>query len=204
MTRRRGPAVTLTVVVAAVVVALVPALQRWLVLDRAAVGAGQLWRIATGGLVHFSTSHLLLDVVAVAVPGAMLELSGRRIGGAIALASIAVGVAVLAFDPRLQFYGGLSGVAYALVVLAALEGARWKGIERAAALAVLALTVVKLWWEMGSGSFLLVEAGHGGFVPVPVSHLAGSIAGAATFLSWHRPPAPTTRAAILSRTATIA
>lgn len=201
MTRRRAPMATVTLVLSVLVVALVPALQRWLVLDRAAVGAGQLWRVATGSLVHFSTSHLLLDLVAVGVPGAMLELSGRRIGATIALASVAVGIAVLALDPTLELYGGLSGVAYALVVLAALEKTRSKRTERAVALAVLALTIVKLWWDMRSGSFLLVEAGHGEFVPAPVSHLAGSIAGVVTALVWHRPPAPTARRAILSRTA---
>lgn len=203
MTRRQAPVATIGLALAAIVVALVPTLQRWLVLDRAAVGTGQLWRVATGSLVHFSASHLVLDLLAVGIPGAMLESRGRHIGGAIVLASVAVGVAVLALDPALALYGGLSGVAYALVVLAALDGATSKGIERAAALAVLALTVAKLWWEMRSGSFLLVHGAAGSFVPVPVSHLAGSVAGAATFLWWHRPPAPTTRAAVLSRTATI-
>ena len=197
MRRRGAPITTVALVLAAVVVALVPALQRWLVLDRAAVGAGQLWRVATGSLVHFSPSHLLLDIVAVAVPGALLELDGRRIGGTIAVASVAIGVAVLAFDPGVAVYGGLSGIAFTLVVTCALDAAGTKGVERAVGLAVLTLTAAKLCWEMRSGAFLFVGSEGGAFVPVPVSHLAGSGIGLAAFL---RPtPAPAARRAILSR-----
>ena len=199
MRRRGAPITTVALVLAAVAVALVPALQRWLVLDRAAVGAGQLWRLATGSLVHFSTSHLLLDVVAVAVPGALLELDGRRIGTTVAIAAVTIGVAVLAFDPRVALYGGLSGIAFTLVVLCALHVASRRGIERAVGLVVLALTAGKLCWEMRSGAFLLVGSDGGAFVPVPVSHLAGSAVGLVAFLR-RRPPARAARAALLSRT----
>src|SRR4051812_25687175 len=40
---------------------LAPGFKAWLIYDRAAILHGELWRLWTGHLVHFSNSHLLLD-----------------------------------------------------------------------------------------------------------------------------------------------
>jgi rhomboid family GlyGly-CTERM serine protease len=183
--RRGVPVVSIGVAVAAIVVALVPRLQHALILDRDLVGSGQLWRIATGSVVHFSASHLAFDLLVVVVAGSLLERSGRALLPVLLASAIAVGTAVLAFAPEIGKYGGLSGVAYAVVMLLGLDGLRTSGLTRWAAIATLLLLAAKLWWEMGSGVFLLVSETGVGFEPVPVAHVAGAVAGMAWFAcSW--------------------
>ncbi len=178
----RLPVATLALSAVVMLVALVPGLQRLLVFDRELVAAGQLWRIATGSLVHFSTSHLLFDLITVAAAAAMLERSGQRVFPVIAAAAIAVGAAVLLFAPELQRYGGLSGIAYTVVVLCALEQLHASGLTRAVAIGVLLLTVAKLTWDLQSGALLFVSESDGTLVPVPLAHLAGALVGAAAYV----------------------
>ena len=175
------PVTTLATVGLAILVYLVPVLQPLLVLGRDAVAAGQLWRIATGNLVHFSVSHLVYDLIAVGMTGAMLERDGHRLSGVVVASSIAIGLAVLLFAPGVAIYGGLSGVAYTLVVLATLHRLSATARERAVAATVLVLAAVKLGWEIRSGAFLFVGGSSAGFVPVPLTHLTGALVGVAAF-----------------------
>jgi hypothetical protein len=92
---------------------------------------------------------------------------------------------VLMFVPELRRYGGLSGIAYTLVVLCALTRLETSGLTRAVALLVLVLTAVKLAWELRTGAMLLVTASDVPVVAVPLAHLAGAVVGAAAF-AWPR------------------
>ena len=181
----RIPRVTIVIATVAITIALVPALQDALVLDRGAVAEGQLWRIATGNLVHFSPSHLLYDLLVVTVAGAILERAGRAIGGAVALSAVAIGIAMLLLEPGLESYGGLSGLAYTLTVMLALESIAASGLTRIAGGAMLALALAKLWWELRSGSFLLVADADEAFRAVPVAHLVGAATGALAVILGH-------------------
>lgn len=174
----RIPRVTIVIATLAITIALVPPLQDALVLDRHAVADGQLWRVATGNLVHFSPSHLLYDLLVVTVAGALLERAGRAIGGAVAVSAVAIGIAVLLVEPGLERYGGLSGVAYTLTVMLALDAILASGLTRAAGSAMLALALAKLWWELHSGAFLFVGGGEASFRAVPLAHAVGAAVGA--------------------------
>ena len=170
-------------VTAAVVVQFVPALQRWLVFDRAAViSGGQFWRIATGSLVHFSASHLAYDLFAVAVAGTLLERDGWRLVATTTAAATVIGLAVVLLAPGVAQYGGLSGIACTLVMLAALNATARSGSERVVALFVLVLLAAKAVAEGRGNGFLFVAAGEAPFVPVPLAHLAGYGVGTAAFI----------------------
>jgi rhomboid family GlyGly-CTERM serine protease len=162
------------VVGAAVLAWLVPTLGEALVLDRNAVHAGALWRIATGSLVHFSAEHLAYNVLVVGVAGWLLERRGRGVTSLLLASALGVGGAVLLFAPELQRYAGLSGVAYALVVMLALDALGDGGTCRRLGVITLVVTGAKLAWELGAGQYLLVDAATATFVPVPVSHAAGT------------------------------
>ena len=177
----KAPRVTITIAIATIVVALSPALQQTLVLDRHAIAHGQLWRIATGNLVHFSASHLLWDLLVVTIAGARLEARGWPVAATTLASAVAIGVAVVRYEPSLGQYGGLSGVACTLVVIAAVDSLEASGLTRAAALVVLALLAAKLWWEWRSGSFVFVNGSD--VVAVPLAHLTGSCVGVAVWLS---------------------
>jgi rhomboid family GlyGly-CTERM serine protease len=179
----QAPRVTVTIVILAIATAVSPMLQRALVLDRDAVMHGQLWRVATGNLVHFSSSHLLCDLFVVAIAGVFLERRHWPVAAIVGGSGIAVGVAVLRFEPTVTIYGGLSGIACALVVIVALESAGASGLTRATGVAFLMVLATKLWWEWTSGSFVFVSAA--GIRPVPIAHLAGSGAGVVAWLRRH-------------------
>ena len=182
MTRPRLPLATLALAAITIAVALVPALQHVLVLDRDAVAAGELWRIATGSLVHFSTSHLLFDLAVVIVAGALLERRGWPLAPIVVASAMAIGAAVMLLAPELARYGGLSGIACTLAALQALDCLTLRGTPRIAGGAVLVFTAFKLGWELWSGSFVFVGDAGIAFRPVPLAHVVGAAAGVAAFL----------------------
>ena len=188
----KTPHRTITVATLAIVIALSPMLQRALVFDRNAVVRGQLWRVATANLVHFSPSHLLYDLIVVTIAGVLLERRGWPVAAIVAGSGIAVGIAVLSLEPTLATYGGLSGIACTLAVIAALDSARSSGLTRATGIAFLLLVAVKLWWEWRSGSFVFVSAATANIRPVPLAHVIGSGVGVGSWLARrfvHRPGA---------------
>ncbi|HVE77555.1 MAG TPA: rhombosortase [Gemmatimonadaceae bacterium] len=178
----RGVATGL-VLAAALVAWLAPAVGDALVLDRDAVRGGELWRVATGSLVHFSASHLGYNLLAVGLAGWLLEARGRRVAPLLIASAIGVGAAVMMFAPELARYGGLSGVAYALVVTVALDALGDAGAWRRLGATTLAAAGGKLAWEWGAGVYVLVDADAAGFVPVPVSHAAGAVVAAAMWVA---------------------
>lgn len=177
----RVPFATLALAGGSVLVALFPALQRVLVLDRDAVAGGQLWRIATGSLVHFSTSHLLFDLAVVVVAGALLERRGWSLAPIVLASATAIGASVMRLAPELARYGGLSGVACTLVALYALDCLAARGAARTAGAIVLVLTAIKLGWELWSGAFVFVGDAGDTFRPVPLAHVVGAGVGVAAF-----------------------
>lgn len=109
-------------VVPAMLVALASASPDRLVLERDALAAGEAWRLWTGHWVHFSVSHLLWNLIVLVVAGTWLERV--RPGGLWRHALIAtpfISLAILAAEPGLQSYGGLSALATGVVVLLALQ-----------------------------------------------------------------------------------
>jgi rhomboid family GlyGly-CTERM serine protease len=145
MTNGGGRAAMLVVIAAAVSVQLSPAVAEAFLYDRVAVANGELWRLATSSLVHFSWMHLAGDALALLVGSWLLD--GRPMREVIMLsfgASVASGIAVLLLAPELRWYGGLSGIAHAVVVYGALLGVREGRRRRSLSVCVLALIGVKL------------------------------------------------------------
>ena len=161
---------------------LIEGLRRWLVYDRAAVGQGQWWRLLSGNLVHFSTLHAAMDLVAVLIAGGLLERRGYPHYWSLCLLSAAaVGAAVQWLRPDLGGYGGLSGIAMAMVATLCLEGLREGGAWAWICAAALALLLAKLGWELATGSSLSAAAGEQAYLPVPQAHAAGVAAAALLF-----------------------
>jgi rhomboid family GlyGly-CTERM serine protease len=94
--------------------------------SRAAILDGELWRLWTAHLVHFSTSHACADILALFAAGLLAErLAGsRRLALALAGGAALLSLGLLALAPGLQEYRGAS----ALVVLSAVLGGAlaWK------------------------------------------------------------------------------
>jgi rhomboid family GlyGly-CTERM serine protease len=178
----RAPVLTLLMVGAALVVAGFPGWSAGLIYDRQAILAGEFWRLFTGHWVHFSTSHMLYDTLALGLAGGMLE--ARRLphyGWLCLLAPWVINLALLAFDPRLRYGGGLSGLAVCTLVVLALDGLGDPSGWRWACRLILAGVAGKILFEMATGRLLFATINAGSVVVCPASHLAGALTGLAFY-----------------------
>ena len=177
----RGRVVALILVAVAVIAQLSPALGAALIFDRAAIDAGEYWRIATGSLVHFSWAHLAGDAMVLVVASWLLdERPGAEVAALLLGAAAASGLAVLIFAPELRWYGGLSGLAHGAVVYVALGAARECGWRRA--LSCLTLIIIASKLALDAGGVRVVSGSHLG-APVVVADMShrGGIAYALVF-----------------------
>lgn len=192
----RAPVLTLSLAGAAALVYIAGPLNATLVYDRVAIGQGELWRLVTGQLVHFSTAHLVYNLVALLVAGAIVEV--RRDGRAAVLlpmAAVAIGVTLYLGDPSLRFYGGLSGLVTATVVYLCLYGLRDAGAWRWICAFVLVGVAAKLAVELLLQGSLVPHPAPREFALVPLSHVAGAV----TALTWYACEAISVRVRVMAR-----
>lgn len=181
------PWITAAYTLLALAVHLLPPWKAGLFYLRESLFAGELWRLWTGHAVHFSSSHLWWNLAVFVPSAAWLERLDPR-GGRVFLlvAAPALSLFLLAFDPLLLRYGGLSGLATGtLVLLATLQLSRrdprepawfWWG--------VLAVVAAKLGTEHFTQAPLLAS-NMGDVRTVPLAHLGGALLAAAAWL-WRR------------------
>ena len=97
---RRFPIVTLVVVGAAIAVFALPPLANVTIYDRAAIGAGEIWRLVTGNWLHFTRSHFGYNILALGLVGCVTEYRGYPHFGLLCLLSATViGISVFSFEP---------------------------------------------------------------------------------------------------------
>ncbi len=107
--------------------------------DTAAIQHGQLWRLATGPLLHATFTHLAWDLTILAILGVLYEPRlGRRFPPVLLIGLLAPTLAI-ALDARFTRYYGLSGLNYTLmgaaVAFELTRGSRTIGLIGAALLA---------------------------------------------------------------------
>lgn len=171
-----APVWTLLLLSGGLLAYIIPGMTAHLQYDRTAILAGEWWRVVTGNWVHFSASHLSYDLMALGLVGWMTERSGYpHFGLLVMLSALAIGMTLLAAQPDMQFYGGLSGIATAAIVYYALWGFREGGLWRWMYGTVLVISFGKIILEIVSGKTLLATAGSIPFLPVPISHITGGI-----------------------------
>lgn len=155
--------------------------------ERAGIGNGEWWRLATAHYVHLNTPHLVMNALALTLVIALLRTACTAATWFVVYAAIALAVsgALLVFEPQLQRYAGASGVIHGLVAFGALLRLREARVESAALLAGL---LAKLAWEAGAGPL----GGSEQLIGAPVitaSHRYGAIAGvvaALLLVAWRR------------------
>ncbi len=148
--------------------------------DREALARGELWRAITGNLVHLTWSHLLLNLMGLALIWALFApvLRTRAWAGAGLASALAVSLGLWLFDPAVLWYVGLSGVLHGWFAAGAVAALR-RG-ERSFALALLVLAA-KLIWEQWQGPLAQSAVLTGGTVIVS-AHLYGALGGLAAGL----------------------
>ena len=173
---QRLPWITISVCLAAWLVWMLPtALQSIFIYDRSAIIQGQAWRLWTGHLVHFTPSHLGWNLTAFVLAASWCERANfPHARWFVLLAPPSVSLVLLAFDSRLQLYGGLSGLITSVVAFCCVSEWRFSGpTRRRFWLLVLTLLVLKILGEYYSGMSAFVRL-EGTYIQVaPISHLSG-------------------------------
>lgn len=154
-----------------------------LALERERALSGEVWRLWTAHLVHFSGSHLEWNLAVFIPAGAWAErIAPWFVRGFYVFVPAAIGVVLLVFEPALHVYAGLSGVAAGVLVLLALMQIGTPGrTDRWFWFGVLALIGAKVALEIFSRTPALAQFGSAEIHPVPVAHLAGIACAVAGF-----------------------
>ena len=179
--RAAWPGVTVTLALVAVLAWAWPALSAGMIYDRALLAKQQWWRLWTGHLVHYGISHLFWNLAVFVPVGCWLE---RGWPGLVrwfyVICPLFISGLLLAWDPTLTRYAGLSGVATgAIVLLAGLQLRRHPAEPAWFWLAVLALVAIKIVAELVVGTPLIVSSREfTGIRNVPLSHLGGLVCAA--------------------------
>lgn len=119
------PWVSSIVAAACLLLALAPvSLVEQLSCDRHAILQGELWRLWTGHVTHFSLRHALIDSATLLLIGAITEaeFGSRRIALALLVGAPLISIGILLAAPGLSDYRGASSIA---VMLATAIGASW-------------------------------------------------------------------------------
>ena len=180
---RRIPCASLLLSTAAALIFLLPSLAAPLQYERAAIAAGEIWRLFSGHWAHYSLDHFFWDVLAFCFLGIACECRSRRRFLVCVIASaFAISSALWLCLPGMRAYRGLSGVDSALFALLFVEV--WKEAVRsrrmaqvAVAVACLAGFLFKISFELLTGSNLFVENLESGMVGVPLAHITGATVG---------------------------
>lgn len=158
-----------------------------LVLDRAS--PAEAWRWLTAHFIHVGTGHLLWNLAALALLGAVIEFGGRGardLWPAVLTGALAVSLWFFLVD-RSPFYCGLSGVLNTLLIVALarshppLAAQDRESGARGGAVTVLLWLIgagafAKAGYELWTGAALLTD--HP-WPAAPGAHLAGLTAGCA-------------------------
>jgi rhomboid family GlyGly-CTERM serine protease len=143
--------------------------------DRAAIDHGEVWRLVTGHLAHWSAGQLGWDVLAFVALGVYCERERGHVSLAVVLLAVALAVSAFLYlcCPEVTEYRGLSAIDSALWCWVAFLIA-----PRSLLLGILLLSLfaAKLVAEVCTGVTLF--ASLSGVVRVlPLVHLVGAIAG---------------------------
>jgi len=190
----RLPLLSLVVITAACLVMAFPSLVDLLEYNRSAVAEGELWRIATCHLTHWSLEHLFWDVAALLFLGFVIEQDKRRrLLTCMGLSAVLIPLAVHTWLPELPTYRGLSGIDSAVFMLLAITVLidSWDRRDWGWSLVCMAVMggfAAKTGFEFVTGTTLFVNATAAEMLPVPLAHVIGAGIGALCGMRWNPRP----------------
>jgi rhomboid family GlyGly-CTERM serine protease len=153
-----------------------PLSSEYLRFDRALINTGEIWRLFGAHFVHFSTIHMLVNLLAVCLVAYIAGESLNNLLGIVLIlwCSSVVGTGLYLFASDLSYYVGLSGVLHGLLVVSPFVS---KFYSRKVALVFLSAIILKVIWEQ-SGFYddMALASTIGGRVETR-AHLLGVLSG---------------------------
>lgn len=148
--------------------------------ERLAVLHGQVWRVLTASFVHLGWAHLARDLAGLCLVWGLFghRMEERAWVCLVIGCAFAVGGGLLALDPRVTWYVGISGVLFGMFCVGALLEYRTRPLH---ACALLLGMVAVIAWTLAAGALPGETASLGGNV-VPQAHLFGALGGGLTIL----------------------
>jgi rhomboid family GlyGly-CTERM serine protease len=168
------PITTLSIAFAGIASTYIPLVGQCLRYDRTAIINGEIWRIVTGHLYHYSPTHLWCNVIPLIFIGAIVERQSRPwFAWGCLLSAMAVGTCLFLAHPDMVRFGGLSGLLCGLFAYFGFSGVNAKGLRGTISRIMLAFIFIKTGYELVTLDALLVDWDKQGFVVMPSSHAAG-------------------------------
>jgi rhomboid family GlyGly-CTERM serine protease len=141
--------------------------------ERAAVAAGEWWRLATAHVVHLDLEHAALNALGLVLMWALFarDYGARAWLGIVLAGIIAIDAGFWFRDTNLDWYVGSSGVLHAVMTAGTLAHLLRRDLD---GWILAAFIVVKLGYEQSAGSMPFSE---GEAAVVVNSHLYGAVGG---------------------------
>jgi rhomboid family GlyGly-CTERM serine protease len=144
----------------------------------------------SGHWTHYSLDHFFWDGLAFAALGVACERRSRsRFLACLAASALTISLSVWLLLPEMQVYRGLSGIDSAF--FAFLAAAMWNDRRRRAqpgqqaiAMACVVTFLLKVAFELVTGSTVFVQGMGLDAVGVPLAHIVGAGCGFLTAVDW--------------------
>jgi rhomboid family GlyGly-CTERM serine protease len=186
----QGHILTVIIVILSIIAYAFPQFSDLLMYDRQSIISGELWRLLTAPLVHFSASHIFWDVAVFGLAGFAINASGFRSFWLIcSFAAVIPSLIFILALPELERFGGLSGLATGAVAYFCLCTAFKTKRNRFLWMLILLLIGTKIIIEATLGTPIFVQTGKVPFRVLPSVHIIGFLGALATFL-WPWPNQP--------------
>ncbi len=178
---RRAPVLSMVLCTAAMVIAARPNWGSALACDASSLLTGQIWRIWTCHLVHWSLDHVLWEGLTLLALGSLCEILDRRrlaVTLAVSAALIPLGMAVT--NPNM-LYGGLSGLDIACFTLLITTLTRHAYARNDCAMTLVGVgflvgLIAKILFELNTGTTIFVQSADV-FTAAPLAHMIGAATG---------------------------
>lgn len=143
--------------------------------DRAAIDAGEWWRLLTCHFVHLGAGHLWLDTLGLALLLLFFRdvFSPRDWAITALVGAVAVGLALWLRDPQLSRYVGISGVLHTMLFAGLLLSFRYNPVINGVVFAAMA---GRIWTEQQPGYDVNYLADSIGGAVMVNAHLYGALA----------------------------
>ncbi len=158
-----------------------PQVSSALIYDRAALFKGEIWRLFTSHLVHFTPLHLFYNLIAFGIAGWIIEYRGyQHFVPLCLLMAFFISVSLMVMKPGMIYYGGLSGLASGAIYYLALLGLRESPPWRLVCILTLFFVPIKILLELEMNQSLFAYSEP--FTIMPISHIIGCLVALVLFL----------------------